>query len=61
MYVKKNNSFLLAEESLSEKRGRILKYDMKELRELYVLTPNLVEIIYTHLIRSFFLNICRDL
>ena len=53
MYVKKNNSFLLAEESLSEKRGRILKYDMKELREIYVLTPNLVEIIYTPLIRSF--------
>ena len=53
MYVKKNNSFLLAEESLSEKRGRILKYDMKELREIYVLTPNLVEIIYTLLIRSF--------
>ena len=27
---------------------------MKELREIYVLTPNLVEIIYTPLIRSFY-------
>ena len=56
MYVKKNNSFLLTEENLSEKRGRILKYDMKELREkMYVkfLTPDLVEIFYTHLIGSF--------
>ena len=53
MYAKKNNSFLLAEENLSVKRVCILKYDMKELREIYVLTPDLVEIIYTHLIRSF--------
>ena len=31
--MKKNKNFLLAEENLSEKGGRILKYDMKELRE----------------------------
>ena len=53
--MKKNKNFLLAEENLSEKGGRILKYDMKELREkMYVKFPtqNLVKIFYTHLIGS---------